>query len=151
MPAWTLLVLTSSYHAITAPSKLALIYIILAALYFVAAAIELFGIVAAWKSSIRFARTYFWGSAVVALIVTGAELVRTIVHFTDKSAIIDACKQSYSSDISSGSLSSTDVASYCQDSWNNMTYVRRPFFRCRCTAHADNVFLSRLCSSTSLF
>ncbi|BGO90418.1 hypothetical protein NBRC10512_004097 [Rhodotorula toruloides] len=104
------------------PSKLALIYIVLAILYFVAAGIEIFGILAAWKSSIRFARTYFWGSAVVALIVTGAELIRTVVHFTEKSSIIDTCKQSYANDISNGGLSSSDVATYCKDSWNNMTY-----------------------------
>lgn len=46
------------------------------------------------------------------------------MHFTEKSSIIDTCKQSYANDISNGGLSSSDVASYCNDSWNNMTYVR---------------------------
>ncbi|GAA5873348.1 hypothetical protein JCM1840_000032 [Sporobolomyces johnsonii] len=105
------------------PAKLSTVYLVLAILYFFCAAIELFGFAAAWRSSIRLVRSYFWGSATVAVVVTAAEIMRVVVHFTDKADIINTCESSYSSDISNGTATSADVTSYCTDQWQNNSYV----------------------------
>ncbi|GAA5982086.1 hypothetical protein JCM5350_000639 [Sporobolomyces pararoseus] len=105
------------------PSSLETIYLVLAILYFTCSAIEAFGVVAAYKASIKLVRSYFYGTAGVALIVTAAEVMRVVVHFSQKSAILKACQDSYASDISSGSATSSQVVSYCADSWRNATYL----------------------------
>ncbi|GAA5949935.1 hypothetical protein JCM21900_005529 [Sporobolomyces salmonicolor] len=105
------------------PSKLSTVYLVLAILYFLCAAIELAGFAAVWRSSIRLVRSYFWGSATVAVVVTAAEIMRVVVHFTDKGDMLKACESSYSSDISNGTTTSTDVTSYCSDTWKNNSYV----------------------------
>ncbi|GAA5836668.1 hypothetical protein JCM3766R1_006984 [Sporobolomyces carnicolor] len=105
------------------PTSLANIYLVLAILYFFCAAIEGFGVFAAYRASIKLVRSYFYGAASVALIVTAAEILRLVVHYTSKSAILKACQDSYSSDVSSGSATSADVISYCSDSWRNATYL----------------------------
>ncbi|GAA5938338.1 uncharacterized protein JCM15063_000706 [Sporobolomyces koalae] len=105
------------------PGHLTAVYIALAALYFVCSAIEILGVVAAYRASIRLVRAYFYGAASVALIVTAAEILRLVVHYTQKTAIIKACQDSYKSDITAGNATSSEVASYCQDSWRNATYL----------------------------
>jgi hypothetical protein len=97
-------------------SKVDTVYLALAVLYFTAAAIEIFvssdaalrrslrpwanpsllcrtlqGIGAAYKQSIKLVKYYFVGSASVAVIVTAAELMRVIVHFTDKVSSLALC------------------------------------------------------------
>ncbi|GAA6020368.1 hypothetical protein JCM11491_000327 [Sporobolomyces phaffii] len=105
------------------PNSLDTIYLVLAVLYCVCAAIEAFGVAAAYRASIRLVRTYFYGAASVALIVTAAEVLRLVVHFTQKSAILKACADSYATDVTSGSASTADVTAYCQASWQNATYL----------------------------
>ncbi|GAA5835576.1 hypothetical protein JCM5353_000898 [Sporobolomyces roseus] len=105
------------------PDSLSNIYLVLAILYFFCSAIELFGVVAAWKSSIKLVRSYFYGAASVAIIVTAAEVMRLVVHYTQKSAILKACQDSYASEVTAGTATSAEVISYCQDSWRNATYL----------------------------
>lgn len=85
---------------------------------------QVFGFFAAWKASLPLVRSYFYASLGVAALVTGAELARTVCHFTMKGDILDACAASYDSDVASGSLSAATVASYCKQSWRNSSYVR---------------------------
>lgn len=105
------------------PSSLSTVYLVLAILYFVCSAIEAFGVAAAYKASITLVRSYFYGAASVALIVTGAEILRLVVHYTQKSAILKACQDSYASDITKGTATTAEVVSYCSDSWRNATYL----------------------------
>lgn len=65
-------------------AKLDTVYLVMAIMYFVVSAIEWFGFAAAYKQSIRLVRYYFWSTATAALIVTAAEILRIVVHFTDK-------------------------------------------------------------------
>ncbi|BGP14774.1 hypothetical protein JCM10213v2_002726 [Rhodosporidiobolus nylandii] len=104
-------------------SKIDTIYLVLAILYFICAGLEAFGFFAAWRANIALVQAYFWCSATIALVVTASELMRTVVHFTDKSSIISACQNSYSSDISSGTTTSSAVEEYCKDSWRNQSYI----------------------------
>lgn len=106
------------------PSKVQLIYLVLAILYFVCTAIELFGLAAAYRASIKLVRLYFWSSALAAAIVSTAEILRTITHFAYKDDIIKSCVASYASDVNSGVYSSSEISSYCKDSWSNSSYVR---------------------------
>ncbi|GAA5898564.1 uncharacterized protein JCM6883_003353 [Sporobolomyces salmoneus] len=105
------------------PTSLSNVYLVLAILYFFCAAIEAFGAIAAYKASIKLVRSYFYGAASVALIVTAAEILRLVVHYTQKSAILKACQDSYASDIKSGNATSSQVVSYCADNWRNATYL----------------------------
>ncbi|POY76835.1 hypothetical protein BMF94_0087 [Rhodotorula taiwanensis] len=105
------------------PSKVQLIYLVLAILYFVCTAIELFGLAAAYRASIKLVRLYFWSSALAAAIVSTAEILRTITHFAYKDDIIKSCVASYASDVNSGVYSSSEISSYCKDSWSNSSYI----------------------------
>ncbi|GAA5824495.1 hypothetical protein JCM10212_000302 [Sporobolomyces blumeae] len=105
------------------PGSLETIYVVLSVLYFACSAVELFGVLAAWRAQIKLVRTYFYGSVVVGFVVTAAEVLRLVVHFTQKSSILKACQDSYSSDVSSGNVSQSDVTQYCNDSWRNAGYL----------------------------
>lgn len=88
-------------------------------------AIEVYGIFAAWTAKIKLVTWYFVGSASAALIVTAAELLRLIVHFTDKSAIQAACLAGEQADqIRDGGiqLSDDDLRDYCYSAWRSATY-----------------------------
>ncbi|GJN87571.1 hypothetical protein Rhopal_000525-T1 [Rhodotorula paludigena] len=105
------------------PAKINSMNLIVAILYFVCVAAEVFGFFAAYRQSLALVRMYFYASLGVAAIVTGSELVRTIFHFSEKSSIISSCINSYSSDVSSGRLTSTTVEDYCNDSWRRQSYL----------------------------
>ncbi|GAA5867260.1 hypothetical protein JCM3774_002391 [Rhodotorula dairenensis] len=105
------------------PSNLELPYLILAILYFFCCGIEVFGVGAAYRASIPLVRAYFWASATSAIVVTACEVTRTVLHFTKKGDIVAACVNSYSSDVARGAYSSSDVSSFCNDSWQNSSYV----------------------------
>ncbi|GAA6014143.1 hypothetical protein JCM10207_006111 [Rhodosporidiobolus poonsookiae] len=99
------------------------IYLVLAILYFICAGLEAFGFFAAWRGSIKLVKSYFWASASVALIVTGAELLRVVTHYTEKDAIQKGCRDSYADDISKGTYTSATIEEYCSDAWRNASYV----------------------------
>ncbi|GAA6027886.1 hypothetical protein JCM8097_001765 [Rhodosporidiobolus ruineniae] len=105
------------------PSKVNLVYLVLGILYFICSALEAFGFFAAWKSSIGLVRSYFWASASIALIVTASELLRTIIHFTEKSGIQSGCIKSYATDVAAGTYTSSAVETFCKEQWRNATYV----------------------------
>lgn len=81
----------------------------MAILYFVCAAIEIFGCFAAYRQSIAHVKLYFYGSASVAVIATAAELSRLVLHFTDKAAIQAACRTGEVADEAKDVLKSTDA------------------------------------------
>ena len=98
-------------------------YLVLAILYFVCTAIEIFGIAAAYRASVPLVRAYFWAAATSAVVVSACEVVRTTLHFTKKGEIVAACIDSYSTDVARGTYSNSDVSSFCNDSWRNSSYV----------------------------
>lgn len=67
--------------ATPAAASLQKFYLILAILYFVCVAMEIFGFVATFLSRLRLVSTYFLISVVVGFIVTASEIVRLVVHF----------------------------------------------------------------------
>lgn len=105
------------------PASLEMPYLVLAILYFVCTAIEIFGLAAAYRASVPLVRAYFWAAATSAVIVSACEVVRTVLHFTKKGEIVAACIDSYSTDVARGTYSSSDVSSFCNDSWRNSSYV----------------------------
>lgn len=123
---WALIVGASyirSRNRDSLPATLQLPYLVLAILYFVCTAIEIFGVAAAYRASVPLVRAYFWAAATSAVIVSACEVVRTVLHFTKKGEIVAACIDSYSTDVARGTYSSSDVSSFCNDSWRNSSYV----------------------------
>lgn len=55
-------------------------------LYFCVTAIEGYGLGAVITQRIKLVRTYYYASAIAALVVVSAELLRVIVHFVDKAS-----------------------------------------------------------------
>ncbi|GAA5835867.1 hypothetical protein JCM11251_007447 [Rhodosporidiobolus azoricus] len=104
------------------PIKIDTVFLVLAIIYFVCAALEAFGFFSAWRQSIAMARTYFWISVAIAFLVTAGEVMRTATHFSEKSGIINACIASYKSDISSGRLTQNTVDDFCHDRWRSSSY-----------------------------
>ncbi|KAK4051931.1 hypothetical protein OIV83_002636 [Microbotryomycetes sp. JL201] len=92
------------------------IYLVMAILYFCVAASEVFGIGAAYKQSIRLVRYYFYAQCVAAVVVTGAEILRVVVHFTDKASE----KQDQAG--STNPSSDADIADYCSWIWRRASY-----------------------------
>ncbi|KAF8508155.1 hypothetical protein JB92DRAFT_2954257 [Gautieria morchelliformis] len=72
--------------------KLVTFDIVIGSLYSAVAAIEFFGLFAAITRRTSLARLFAGLSLGVILLVGAAELVRTVVHFTHKSAILDQCQ-----------------------------------------------------------
>ncbi|KAK4705507.1 hypothetical protein P7C70_g698, partial [Phenoliferia sp. Uapishka_3] len=121
-------------------------YLVMAILWLFAAAVEIYGIGAVWSQRITLVRSYFYATAVAALVVTTAELLRIIVHFADKSSIISTCvadelaSNDGIDDITSESVVRpghqalalernkltvfvlSQASSYCTSSWNNGTW-----------------------------
>ncbi|KWU43358.1 hypothetical protein RHOSPDRAFT_19710 [Rhodotorula sp. JG-1b] len=123
---WALIVGASyirSRNRDSLPATLELPYLVLAILYFVCTAIEIFGVAAAYRASVPLVRAYFWAAATSAVIVSACEVVRTVLHFTKRGEIVAACIDSYSTDVARGTYSSSDVSSFCNDSWHNSSYV----------------------------
>ncbi|KDE07550.1 hypothetical protein MVLG_02221 [Microbotryum lychnidis-dioicae p1A1 Lamole] len=107
-------------------SKLHTMYLVLIILYALTAAVEAFGVVAVYRSSIGLVKAYFLASVAVALVVTGAECTRLALHFTDKSAIISACVSTETLIDSIAGTPSTsdidDIDNYCRALWQRNVY-----------------------------
>lgn len=93
-------------------------------MYAVCVFIECYGIFAAFSQKIKLVTWYFIGTASTAIIVTAAELLRLIVHFTDKTAILAACLASEQADQrgSTRPLSDDDLRDYCESVWRGRSY-----------------------------
>ncbi|KAK7683580.1 hypothetical protein QCA50_013418 [Cerrena zonata] len=110
--------------------KLATLAIALGSLYISVTAIETFGIVAAATQRLALVRIYSIAAIVSSLLVIGAGFVRTITHFTLKSALIDECTE-----ISTGGdiifrfgiwgptvrdhLDAAEAAQFCKNAWSH--------------------------------
>ncbi|SGY48939.1 BQ5605_C001g00717 [Microbotryum silenes-dioicae] len=99
-------------------SKLHTMYLVLIILYALTAAVEAFGVVAVYRSSIGLVKAYFLASVAVALVVTGAECTRLALHFTDKvrsTSVHPPCTSTSTSSNSSLSLlfSQSAIISAC--------------------------------------
>jgi len=104
------------------PTKLKIIYIILAIMYFVCAAFEIFGFVAVYLQRLRLVMLYFLLSVGAAIIVTASEILRLVVHFADKSEIIAACTQDQLDQNTVGdTIDSVQANSICSSSWSRST------------------------------
>jgi len=106
--------------------------IVLGALYSGVAAMELFGIFAAISRRASLARLYVGMSMLVVLLVAAAELLRTVVHFAFKNAIVGECTTlSTNGDNRSGfafwggstrAFSQQDAQDYCNSAYNRSSF-----------------------------
>jgi hypothetical protein len=116
-------------------TKLQLFNIIIGALYMVVLAIELFGLYASATQKAPMVRVYAWLSLLVVLVIAAVGLIRSIIHFTFKSSILDTCTSANTGDtvfftsfwgpINGGTLSTADAAAWCKraydhDSWSEI-------------------------------
>jgi hypothetical protein len=135
---WTLLWAIRSFQDINTSksdnqNKLATFSLVLGILYIVAFVITFFGVFAAVTQRVAFVRIYTFASTLAVLIVVGAGLLRTVLHFTLKSNLIDEC-----TDLSTGAdvsfrygiwgptshttLNRDDAASWCKNAWNHDSF-----------------------------
>ncbi|PPQ67843.1 hypothetical protein CVT24_003149 [Panaeolus cyanescens] len=110
-------------------SKLAVFSIVLGSLYMAVVAIEVFGIFAAATQKLPFVRMYAYLSVLVTLIAIAIGLLRTIIHFTNKSDIIGVCTNlavgsrvvvytGFWGPIRQDVLSKAEAEDWCTRSWN---------------------------------
>jgi len=101
--------------------------------YMTVAAIELFGIWGAIRQSLSIVKLYAMLSLVIAVITFGAEILRLVVHFKFKKAMIDQCTivaQSNDGGTSNDffgnrrahGLNPSDASDFCNDAWSHSTF-----------------------------
>lgn len=91
-----------------------------------AGAIEVYGFGAVWTRRLKLVRIYFLSTALAALVVTAAEVLRVVFHFVDKGAIIQSCvnqQLALNSDPNYQPITQTQAESLCTSSWNNSTWI----------------------------
>jgi len=107
---------------------------VLGALFLTVGFIELFGMLAAAKQRISFARAYAYLSILATLIVIAAECLRFSVYFSHKQDLISTCtaQATGTTEVNYGSfwgptsdqtLSATEAQQYCQDSWTRSVWT----------------------------
>ncbi|KAF5325475.1 hypothetical protein D9619_010065 [Psilocybe cf. subviscida] len=116
-------------------TKLQLFNIIIGALYMVVLGIELFGLYASTTQKAPMVRIFAWLSLLVVLVIAAVGLIRSVIHFTLKSSILDTCTSANTGDtvfftsfwgpISGGTLSQQDARDWCnraydRDSWSEI-------------------------------
>ncbi|KJA21274.1 hypothetical protein HYPSUDRAFT_55552 [Hypholoma sublateritium FD-334 SS-4] len=109
-------------------SKLHISSIILGALYMGVLVIELVGLHAAASQKVAPARAYAWLSALAVLIIAATGLIRVVLHFTEKSAIINTCATvtqdedvffpGFFGPVNAGRLDPLDAQQWCQNQWD---------------------------------
>jgi len=112
-------------------NKLVIFDIIIGALYTGVAAIEGIGFYAALSRRLAFAKVFVGLSAAVILMVAGAELLRTIVHFAFKSTLINECVsvatgKTHAPGFSiwgSFRVTSQNAPQFCDDLFNHDSFV----------------------------
>jgi len=108
--------------------------IILGSLYMGVAAIEIFGIISAFRRNLPLMRIYAFLSIIALLLTSGAEIVRIVVHFLFKKALIDECTNDVTGDLVSDNfgffgshnvhnLSPSEAADYCQSAFDHDTFT----------------------------
>lgn len=101
----------------------------LGVLYIVAAIIQIFGLFAASSRKPNLVRLYAYGSILSALCILAGSLVQIVIHFTQKSDLINACTDDTTGDtffyswgiwgpVTSTTLDQADAAQWCNDAWN---------------------------------
>jgi len=108
--------------------------IALGALYMGVMVIELFGVFGALQRSLAIIRIYAPLAFVALLITTGAEILRIVIHFMFKSALINECITDVQGDIvftnfgffgthDAHNLTQDEAASFCQSAWDHDTFT----------------------------
>jgi len=103
--------------------------IVLGALYSASCAIEVVGIFAAVAQRIALIRLYAYGSVATYLMIVGAGILRTVIHFKYKNQLINECTTlsqgqtvryiyGYWGPRTSAPLTSAEAAAWCRSAWN---------------------------------
>jgi len=102
-------------------------------LYIIAAVIQLFDLSAAWSRQARLVRIYAYASVLTALCVLAGSLIRIVIHFTQKKALLSVCTNENAGDtifyswgiwgpVSSTTLDQGDVADWCNQAWSRTSW-----------------------------
>jgi len=113
--------------------------IILGSLYIGVTAIEIFGAISAFLQNLALIRLYSLLTLIAALLVSGAEMLRIVIHFKFKSTIISQCITFVMSDNDddgigffgshhANGLSQADATSFCNQAWNHDTFADIAWF-----------------------
>jgi len=129
-----------SYYNRQDATTLAVIAIILGAVYAFIAVVECFGIWVGVTRKIKPARIFAWLTAVVFILVVAAGLAKVIIHYTLKNQIIDACVSSvdggtyvfsgFWGPITSGTIDRASAEAWCNRSWNRGSWSEIIAFLC---------------------
>ncbi|KAI5479683.1 capsular associated protein [Pseudohyphozyma bogoriensis] len=107
----------------TDTSALKTFYLVLAILYFFCAAIEAYGLGAAYTRRLRLVMFYFWASVLAAIVVSAAEILRVVIHFSYKSQIISVCvADEMDANTANDTITETQANTLCTNSWGNSTW-----------------------------
>jgi len=110
------------------------VLLILGIMYMIAVAIESFGMTAAAIQRAAMVRLYSFLSILTSLLILGASLTQTVVHFTMKTALINQCTSDTTGEtvfLSWGfwgssrttTLDAQDANAWCQDSWDHDSWA----------------------------
>jgi len=114
--------------------KLAAFAIVLGSLYAATTAMFIFGVVAAATKRLALIRIFSVLAIVAAIIIIGAGLLRTIIHFMLKNDLITECTalaQGHDVDFRwgiwsedpSNNLTPAEAADFCKDAWNHDSFA----------------------------
>lgn len=109
--------------------------IVLGVLYSVIAVVEAFGIGAAWTAKLPLVRIYSMLSFFTVAVIMAAEIIRIVLHFTFKTALINNCFNDirggtetvtdggiFDSHTSTSTISDSEATRLCNNSWSNGTF-----------------------------
>jgi hypothetical protein len=109
--------------------------VVLGVLYSIVAVIEAYGIAAAISAKIPLVRIYAMLSFLAVALVTSVEILRLVLHFTFKQAMINNCFNDihgqtetvtdggiFNPHTSSQTISDAEATRDCNDAWSNYTF-----------------------------
>ncbi|KZT43352.1 hypothetical protein SISSUDRAFT_686606 [Sistotremastrum suecicum HHB10207 ss-3] len=135
---WTLLWAISNFQDISGDRshnlpKFVVFDIVLGALYISVTAMETFGIAAVYLQNLALVRLYVGMSLLAAFIVSGAELLNIVLHFTLKDTLINECTQAATNETisfnfgffgghTSEVLTPDEAKQWCNNAWSHDTF-----------------------------
>lgn len=111
-------------------AKLATFSIVLGVMYTIACVIEIFGVSSAVTQRLPLVKAYAIASVFSCILVAVASLIMVIVHFVDKSDIINECMKangstyrfSFFGPSSPDTLPPDQAGPFCQDGWDRASW-----------------------------
>ncbi|KAF6745936.1 hypothetical protein DFP72DRAFT_779223, partial [Ephemerocybe angulata] len=129
-----------SYYNRRTATSLAVISIILGAIYAFICVVEAFGIFAAVTQRARLTRIFAWLSGLIFILVVGTGLAKVVIHFALKNTIINTCIDSvdggtyyfsgFWGPVTSGTIDTVTATDWCNRSWNRGSWSEIISFLC---------------------